>query len=136
MTLRYVAEKPDAELYLSLFESTGWNEMYGLSAGKLKRAVGKSWRVMSVFDKEELVGCGRLLSDGVLYAVMFDVIVLPARQREGIGSEIVRHLLWECVEAGIRDVLLFSARGTADFYRRFGFESRPGYAPGMMLRTT
>lgn len=136
MTLRYVAEKPDSEAYLALFESTGWNEMYDLSASKLKRAIGKSWRVMSAYDDEELVGFGRLLSDGVLYAVMFDVIVLPARQREGIGGEIVRYLLWECVDAGIPDVLLFSARGTADFYRRFGFESRPGYAPGMILRTT
>ncbi|MEN8145409.1 MAG: GNAT family N-acetyltransferase [Gemmatimonadota bacterium] len=136
MTLRYVAEKPDAESYLALFESTGWNEMYDLSASQLKQAVGKSWRAMSAYDGEALVGFGRLLSDGVLYAVMFDVIVLPARQREGIGGEIVRYLLWECVEAGIRDVLLFSARGTAEFYRRFGFESRPGYAPGMLLRTT
>ena len=68
-------------------------------------------------------------------AAMF-VAVGPAAAQEGIGGEIVRYLLWECVDAGIRDVLLFSTRGTADFYRRFGFESRPGYAPGMILRTT
>ena len=136
MTLRYVAEKPDADSYLSLFESTGWNEMYDLSGHDLANAIETSWRVMSAYDGKELVGFGRLLSDGVLYAVMFDVIVLPARQREGIGGEIVRYLLWECVDQGIRDVLLFAARGTADFYERFGFETRPGYAPGMILRTS
>ncbi len=43
-------------------------------------------------------------------------------------------LLRRCEENGIRDVLLFSTRGTPEFDRKFGFVERSGEAPGMILR--
>jgi hypothetical protein len=45
-------------------------------------------------------------------------------------------LLDRCERAGIRDVLLFSAKGKAGFYEQFGFVARPDEAPGMILRRT
>ena len=56
-------------------------------------------------------------------------------QRRGIGSAILARLLTRCDEAGIRDVLLFAARGAAGFYERFGFVPRGGDVPGMIRRT-
>ena len=125
---------PEAGPYLALFETTGWNDMYRCSADELKEALRRSWYAISAYQDEVLVGFGRLVSDGVLYAVVFDMVVAPDRQRRGIGSEILNRLLARCVEAGIRDVLLFAARGTRSFYRRHGFTPRPDDAPGMILR--
>lgn len=134
MTLRYSEDLPDPDDYHELFATTGWNELYGVGAQELVRGLGTSWHVVSAWEGDRLVGFGRLLSDGVLYAVVFDMIVAPERQGRGIGSEILRRLLARCDEAGIRDVLLFSARGKAGFYRRFDFVERPDDAPGMILR--
>jgi GNAT superfamily N-acetyltransferase len=132
--IEYVERLPDCEAYLELFDTTGWNDLYGAGPGDLQRALVRSWHAVSAFEAGRLVGFGRLLSDGVLYAVVFDMIVTPDRQRRGIGTEILNRLLRRCREHGIRDVLLFSARGTAGFYRQFGFMERPAGAPGMILR--
>lgn len=134
MEIKYAERVPDCEAYLELFETTGWNESYRASAGDLQRSLTRSWHAISAFEEKRLVGFGRLLSDGVLYAVVFDVIVVPDMQRQGIGTGIMTRLLKRCESHGIRDVLLFSAAGTRSFYRRFGFVDRPGDAPGMILR--
>jgi GNAT superfamily N-acetyltransferase len=90
--------------------------------------------VISAYHDTTLIGAGRLVSDGILYAVVFDMIVTPDWQGRGIGSEILNRLLDRCNAAGIRDVLLFAARGTEGFYRRHGFVPRSQNAPGMMMR--
>lgn len=132
--INYAERVPDCEAYLELFNTTGWNDMYRASAGDLQRSLTRSWHAVSAFEGRKLVGFGRLLSDGVLYAVVFDVIVAPERQRRGIGTGIMQRLLKRCETHGVRDILLFSARGTPEFYRRFGFAERSDDAPGMMLR--
>ena len=49
------------------------------------------------------------------------VAVLPARQRQGIGSRLVREGLRACAKAGHRVVVVL---GHADYYPRFGFSAR------------
>ena len=132
--IRYVESPAAREQYAALFDTTGWNEMYQREPIELQAALAASWYVVSAYEQDELVGSARLVSDGVLYAVLFDMIVAPEYQRRGIGTELLHRLLHRCEEAGIRDVLLFAARGVADFYRRFGFVERPDHAPGMILR--
>lgn len=132
--IRFDARAPSPEAYLALFETTGWNRMYRVDAEEAQRALATAWHVVSAYRAEELVGVGRLVSDGVLYAVVFDLIVAPSLQGKGIGSALLERLLGRCEEAGIRDVLLFAAAGTEAFYRRHGFVPRPQGAPGMILR--
>lgn len=132
--MSYSTRLPEPAEWLRLFETTGWNEMYGQSAQALHSALRGSWRVVVARSGDEVVGAGRLVSDGVQYAVLFDLIVAPAWQGRGVGSEILRRLLEHADEADIRDVLLFAARGTADFYARHAFQRRPQDAPGMIRR--
>src|SRR6516165_4423395 len=49
------------------------------------------------------------------------VAVLPAHQRQGVGSRLVREGLRACAEAGHRVVVVL---GHADYYPRFGFSAR------------
>ena len=125
----------DREAYAALFETTGWNDMYRSSPEELESVLAASWAVVSAYDGDALVGSGRIMSDGVLYGMVFDMVVASGYRGRGIGSEILKKLLRRCEEAGLRDVLLFSARGTRGFYHRFGFVARPDDAPGMILRT-
>lgn len=127
----YRTTLPDPGDYLSLFDSTGWNQRYQVSAQSLHGVLEQSWRYYSAYDEARLVGSGRLMSDGCLYAVMFDVIVDPRYQGLGIGSTITRWLVQEADAAGIRDLQLFCAAGKTGFYRRLGFQPRPTDAPGM-----
>jgi len=133
-SVTYSDRAPDAAAYLALFETTGWNAMYRCTAAELGDSLRGSWHVISAHHDTTLIGAGRLVSDGVLYAVVFDMIVTPDWQGRGVGSEILRRLLDRCDVTGIRDILLFAARGTEDFYRRHGFVPRSLDAPGMILR--
>jgi GNAT superfamily N-acetyltransferase len=131
----YCEQAPDREAYFALFETTGWNSKYKASPEDLAQALGNSWYTLSAYDKGELVGFGRVLCDGALHAMIFDLIVHPSHQRRGIGSEILKRLLSVCRDADIPDVQLFAANGMAPFYEKHGFNVRPDQGPGMELST-
>lgn len=131
MELEYRESLPDPGEYFALFESTGWNQEYGLTTAELHAALGRSWFLLTAYGEGRLVGTGRVVSDGVLHALIVDVIVLPECQGRGVGTSIMARLIERCRAARIRDVQLFCARGKAPFYRRLGFVDRPAEAPGM-----
>lgn len=133
MKIEYRDDLPLASAYAKLFETTGWNKVYQASAHELAEALRQSWCTVAAYDANRLVGFGRVLSDGILYAMVYDLIVLPSHQTRGIGSEILARLVQKCTLAGIRDVQLFSAAGKSGFYEKRGFKERPVDAPGMRL---
>ena len=126
---------PDAGPYLALFETTGWNAVYQTDIDDLIRALNNSWYVVTAYQNGELVGSGRVVSDGVLYAMIYDMIVNPSHQGQGIGTAILDKLILKCRTAGLREIQLFSAKGKAQFYRKRGFVERPADAPGMKLHS-
>ena len=132
-TLRYSSDVPEIGAFFELFETTGWNERYNDTRSELQAALVGSWYTLSAYDGDRLIGFGRLVCDGTMHAMIFDLIVHPSHQKQGIGSTILDKLTQTCREAGIHDVQLFSATGRAAFYERHGFVARPADAPGMQL---
>jgi GNAT superfamily N-acetyltransferase len=131
MPIEFHSEIPDSDQFWRLFESTGWNEKYQLTPGELMFALHSSWYTLGAYEGEQLIGFGRLVSDGVLHAMVYELIVLPNYQWHGIAGEILRRLIKRCQEAGIRDIQLFCAQGKRSFYEKRGFVTRPSDAPGM-----
>jgi GNAT superfamily N-acetyltransferase len=125
---------PDKNEYFSLFVTTGWNKEYKASPDELEKANKNSWLVISAYDGNKLVGFGRVVTDFVLHAMIFDMIVLPDYQGKGIGTMIIKALVSRCKDQGIRDIQLFCAKGKRAFYEKNGFEVRVEDAPGMQLR--
>lgn len=79
-----------------------------------------------------LVGVARLLDDGGLHAALWDVIVRPDRQRQGIGSGLVRMVLDRCADR--RLVALVSTPAAAAFFGRLGFVTESHGHAAMYLR--
>jgi GNAT superfamily N-acetyltransferase len=134
--IEYKPLKPMLHEYKFLFESTGWTSSIAISDDALKMALDSSWYWICALDNERLVGTGRLVSDGALYALVCDMIVLPEYQRQGIGKAILKMLKDKCLENGIQRVWLFAAPGRAGFYLKNSFEIRPEDAPGMQMKRT
>ena len=134
MTIRYSEQLPDKHEYFELFITTGWNVQYQASPEEVEQANRNSWLTVSAYDEEKLVGFGRVVTDFVLHAMIFDMIILPAYQGQGIGTMVLEKLVKRCKDHGIRDIQLFCAKGKRGFYEKNGFEVRAEDAPGMQLR--
>ena len=131
VTFREEIPHPDA--YSKLFDSTGWNSAYGASAKELYTAISNSWYSLCAYNDDELIGFGRVISDGILYAFICDMIIDPAYQNHGIGSAILHKLIRRCEGEGIRVLWLFAAADISGFYEKHGFKVRPPNAPGMQM---
>ena len=133
MTIRYQTYPPTPEQYFALFETTGWNEEYQLTPYDLSQVLAHSWYMVCAYDEDRLVGFGRVVGDSV-HAMIYDLIVVPDHQKQGIGGEILDRLIKHCQEARVRDIQLFCAEGKREFYERHGFVARPDDAPGMQRK--
>ena len=136
MDITYSTNLPPADKYFELFETTGWNEKYKLTPDELAQAVSNSQFTVSAYDENRLVGFGRIVTDGILHAMIYEMIIHPDYQRKGIGAEILKLLLDKCKKDNIRDIQLFCAKGKRAFYEKYEFEARPDDAPGMQYKIT
>ncbi len=84
--------------------------------------------VALALDAEQVVGFVTALSDGVLYACVSLLEVLPEYRRQGIGSELMRRVLGALSDLYAVDVQCDPE--LQPFYQRLGL--RPAF--GMMLR--
>lgn len=86
---------------------------------KIKIAFESSYKVVTAWDKEKLVGAGRMISDGVCYGAIFDVGVLPEYQKKGIGRGVMNELLKGNDNIPIH---LTSTFGNEEFYKKLSFK--------------
>jgi len=129
--LRFTTSFPDKHAFYDLFITTGWNNKYQLSEDELYDALERSWFCLSAYKSDYLVGFGRIICDGIVHALILDLIVLPEFQNQGIGGQILDKLVEKCQQHQIRDIQLFCAKGFGSFYEKRGFVKRPDEAPGM-----
>jgi aralkylamine N-acetyltransferase len=84
----------------------------------LQKAFQNSYLSVFAFDRGRLAGAVRAVSDGVYYATIFDVVVLPDYQRKGIGTALMKALLKKMT---FEKIFLTSVPGKEPFYRKLGF---------------
>ena len=77
---------------------------------------------LCAWDGERLVGFGRVLTDFVYRATIWDVIVDEGYQKQGIGTEIVQRILHH---PRLKKVELFwLCTRRPGFYEKLGFSSK------------
>jgi len=78
--------------------------------------------VLCAWDGDRLVGFGRVLTDFVYRATIWDVIVDQAYQKQGIGTELVQRIL---THPQLNKVELFwLCTRRPGFYEKLGFSSK------------
>ena len=83
-----------------------------------KRAFNNSYTVVFVFDKEDLIGFGRAISDGEYQAAIYDVAVLPDYQGKGIGKMIIQIIVKQTPDCSF---ILYASPGKEKFYEKVNF---------------
>lgn len=74
----------------------------------------------SAWDGRKLIGFARVLTDGIYRATLWDVVIHPDYQGQGIGEELVNHILSHPVLSKIEKFWL-NTRDKFGFYEKFGF---------------
>lgn len=131
MEVLFQTSSPSNEEYYALLKTTGWNEEYPVSSDDLAHVIANSRFFVVAYAGEQLVGFGRVLTDGVLYTMIYAMIVHPDYQPHGFGTQILQRLIQWCEEKHIHDTQLVWARSKHAFYEKNGFDARPDDSPCM-----
>ena len=86
----------------------------------LETAINNSNPVVTVWDGEKLIGCARATSDGVYRATIWDVIIHPNYQGQGLGSKLVEVILSHPLLCRVERIYLTTTHQQR-FYQRIGF---------------
>jgi ribosomal protein S18 acetylase RimI-like enzyme len=110
----------EASQLLRLFHQAPWAKDRTLDDAK--EMLRHTDVTLCAWDGDQLVGFGRVLTDFVYRATIWDVIVDKAYQKQGIGTDIVQRIL---NHPRLKNVELFwLCTRMPDFYEKLGFSSK------------
>jgi ribosomal protein S18 acetylase RimI-like enzyme len=100
-----------------IYTSVGWTK----HTKEIIRQVFEASNVVALVTVNgRIIGFGRAMTDGVFNAAIYDVIVHPEFQKQGIARQIMEYLLEKL--SNISCVHLISTSGNEDFYKKLGLK--------------
>lgn len=76
----------DASVFLLLVNQV-WPNDYDVK--QTEEALAATMNI-TAYDGEKLVGCLRILTDGYFFGTITELLILPAYQKQGIGSRLIQ----------------------------------------------
>ena len=103
-----------------LYSQVGWTA-YTENMAALKQGFQNSLLTLAAYENNELLGIVRVVGDGFTIVFMQDILVFPAKQRQGVGTALLKAVLERY--ANVRQIELTTDQTpeTAAFYRSLGF---------------
>lgn len=99
----------------------------------LQMAINHSNPVISVWDKQRLMGFARATSDGVYRATIWDVVIHPDYQKLGLGRKLVETVITHPLLCRVERIYLMTSHQQL-FYQQIGFQENS--TTTMMLENT
>lgn len=144
----YIAEAPAPKTGTRVFFSTDRNiDLYELEElcdavgwsrrpiRKVKKAIQHSFLVVTMWEqrgnRRRLVGFSRATSDHAFNATIWDVVIHPDFQGQGLGKALMKQLVKKLRSEDISNVTLFADPQVVSFYERLGFTPDPEGIKGM-----
>jgi len=126
----------DATALECLCQKVGWPQR---PIDKVEAALRNSFLVASLYlvtrkaegVQEELIGLSRCTSDHAFNATIWDVLVDPEYQGQGLGKAMVAQVVRSLLRRDIGNISLFADAKVVDFYTSLGFVSEPEGIKGM-----
>jgi len=106
-----------AEVHRFLSTEAYWAQ--GRSFETQERLVREATRVVGLYNEGRQIGFTRAASDGLVFAYLADVYVLPEFRRQGLGTELVRFSVEKGPLAHLR--WLLHTPDMHGLYRKAGF---------------
>jgi GNAT superfamily N-acetyltransferase len=111
----------DRQQILSLYEDAGWT-LYTQEPEDLWNGLQQS-QVFTAWEAERVVGLVRGITDQQTILYVQDLLVLQEFQRQGIGKNLLLHLINGYPNIRQKVLLTDDTQKTRDFYEACGFRS-------------
>lgn len=119
--MEFTNKKPTPQEYNNLRMISGMGDTKNLD--RIKLALENSLYIVSVYEKNQLIGFGRIIGDmGITYAIT-DIMVSKAYQKRGLGNEIMNRIdNWLNNNTDDKSfIMLFANRPADKLYEKHGF---------------
>lgn len=129
--LKMLYEKPTAEDYVSLRLRSGMGDK---NLERSSKAIKNSLFTVSLYDKETLIGFGRIVGDDGITYVVSDIMVDENYRRQGLADQIMKEINRYFEENTFEDsYICLIANNPADLlYQKYKFEYLPSNKCGML----
>lgn len=115
-----------------LCDAVGWSRR---PLRKVKKAIQHSFLVVSMWEirgnRRRLIGFSRATSDHAFNATIWDVVVHPDFQGQGLGKALMKYMIRKLRSEDISNITLFADPHVVDFYQGLGFMADPEGIKGM-----
>ena len=115
-----------------LCDAVGWARR---PLRKVRKAIENSYLVVSVWEvrgtKSYLIGFARATSDHAFNATIWDVVIHPQFQSQGLGKSLMKYIIKKLRSNDISNITLFADPQVVEFYSRLGFVLDPEGIKGM-----
>ena len=119
MEIREYKEFNEEEI-VRLYTAVGWTA-YTENMPALREGYRNSMLILAAYDNNKLLGIIRTVGDGVTIVFVQDILVFPDKQRQGVGTALLKAVLDRY--SGVRQIELATdnTSKTVAFYKSMGF---------------
>ena len=119
MEIREYKEFNEEEI-LRLYKAVGWTA-YTENIAALREGYQNSMLTLAAYEGEELLGIIRAVGDGATIVFVQDILVFPERQRQGIGTALLKAVLEKYQSVRQIELVTDNTPKTIAFYKSLGF---------------
>lgn len=109
-----------ADEILPLYTQVGWTA-YTEDMAALEHGLQNSLLILAAYEKDALLGLIRVVGDGATVILVQDILVYPEKQRQGIGTALLKAVLDRYAHVRQIQLVTDNTPKTVAFYRSLGF---------------
>lgn len=103
-----------------LYSEVGWTA-YTENMPALEQGFKNSLLVLAAYENDELLGIIRAVGDGFTIVFVQDILVFPERQRQGVGTALLKTVLDRYPDVRQIELVTDNTPKTLAFYKSLGF---------------
>lgn len=103
-----------------IYTEVGWSA-YTENMQILEQGYKNSLLVLAAYENEELLGIIRVVGDGFTIVFIQDILVYPEKQRQGIGTALLKAVLAKYPDVRQIELITDNTPKTVAFYKSLGF---------------
>ena len=119
MEIKEYKEYRDEEIR-RLYTEVGW-KAYTDNMTALELGYKNSLLVLAAYEGDELLGIIRVIGDGYTIVFIQDILVFPSKQRQGIGTALLKAVLEKYSDVRQIELTTDNTDKTVSFYKSLGF---------------